>query len=183
MEGSGFQIHIGETTMSQARIPYEKLGYETKAIMQAIHNTEEAANHYTSGIWSFERVGKSNIYRVYVTIDPRAIVMTAANVTTQLNIPFPHRWLRIHFYHTDAAYATGVANLAVTLTRAVGTMFPVAFADDLFAEGLLVSSRIIETFGEGFEYEAGSYNLILNSTALHLIFPLFYIQKLETGEP
>jgi hypothetical protein len=39
---------------------------------------------------------------------------------------------------------------------------------------------IIEKFGEGFEYEAGTYNLILNTTNTDLIFPVFYIQKLET---
>jgi hypothetical protein len=106
--------------------------------------------------------------------------MTGLDVVTQLHIPFPHRWLRIHFYHTDAAYAVSIAELRITLRRELGVMFPVQFADDLFCEFDMHSVMIIEKFGEGFEYEAGTYNLILNSVDTDLIFPLFYIQKLET---
>jgi len=157
-----------------------RVGPETRAIIEAIHGTENCADNYQSGLWMMERIGKTNLYKVYITVDPHAIVMTGANVMTQLHIPFPHRWLRTHFYHTDAAYAVSIDYLRITLRRELNTMFPVQFADDLFCEFEINAVMVIEKFGEGFEYEAGTYNVILNTTATNLIFPLFYIQKLET---
>lgn len=156
------------------------LGPETKALIEAIHNTENMEEHYQVGLWTLERIAKTNLYKVYITVDPHAIVMTGADVVTQLHIPFPHRWLRIHFYHTDAAYTISLEYLRITLRRELGTMFPVQFADDLFCEFEINAVMLIEKYGEGFEYEAGVYNLILNTTATDLLFPLFYVQKLET---
>lgn len=158
----------------------QRIGPETKAIIEAIHGTENMESQYQVGLWTIERIAKTNIYKVYITVDPHAIVMTGAIVVTQLHIPFPHKWLRTHFYHTDAAYAVSLDYLRITLRRELGTMFPVQFADDLFCEFDINALMIIEKFGEGFEYEAGVYNLLLNTTATDLIFPLFYIQKLET---
>lgn len=158
----------------------QRLGPETRAIIDAIHNTENSAERYQSGFWMMERIGKTNIYKVYINEDPHAIVMTGADVVTQLQIPFPHRWSRIHFYHTDAAYAVSVNHLRVTLRREIATMLPLQFVDDLFCEYDITAVMMIETFGRGFEYEAGVYNVILNTGATDLIFPLFYIEKLET---
>jgi hypothetical protein len=138
------------------------------------------AEKFNVGLWTFERIGKTNIYKVYITADPSAIVMTAADVTTQLQIPFAHRWLRTHFYHTTAAYALSLTYLRITIRREVATMLPVRFSDELFCEFDINSHMILEMFGEGFEYEPSTYNLILNTTATELIFPIFYIQKLET---
>jgi hypothetical protein len=158
-----------------------RLGPETKAIIEAIHNTENCPDQYQQGFWTIERIGKTNIYKVYITEEPRAIAMpaVAADVTTQLRIPFAHKWLRIHFYHTTAAYVVATTALRVTLRRAVGVMLPVQFLDELFCEFDITDVIMIEKFGEGFEYEAGTWNLILNTTATDLVFPLFYIEKLE----
>lgn len=158
----------------------QRLGPETKAIIEAIHGTKDAEERYQSGVWMLERIAKTNIYKVYLTAAPPAIVMTGAAVATQLHIPFPHKWLRIHFYHTDAAYAISMAYLRITLRRAVGVMFPAEFLDELFCEFNINAATITEKFGESFEYEASTWNLILNAAATDLIFPLFYIQKLET---
>jgi hypothetical protein len=158
----------------------QRIGPETKAIIEAIHGTKDAEEKYQVGVWTIERIAKTNLYKVYITLDPHAITMTGLNVVTQLHIPFPHRWLRIHFCHTDAAYAPSLAYLRITLRRELGTMFPPLFIDDLFCEFNMNAVLIIEKFGEGFEYEAGTYNLILNTTNTDLIFPVFYIQKLET---
>jgi hypothetical protein len=155
------------------------LGYETQAIIEAIHNTENCAEKYSMGLWTIERVGKTNIYKVYLNADPPAIVMTGAAVVTQVHIPFVHRWLRIHFYHTDAALAVSQNYLRISLRRELGTMFPANFIDDLFCEFEINAVLVTEKFGKGFEYEAGVYNLILTTTATDLMFPLFYIQKLE----
>ena len=159
----------------------QRLGPETKAIIEAIHGTENCPDQYSEGFWTIERIGKTNIYKVYITAEPRAIAMpaVAADVTTQLHIPFSHKWLRFHFYHTDAAYAISIQPLRITIRRAVTTMLPVQFLDELFCEFEITDVIGIEKFGEGFEYEAGVWNIILNTAATELVFPLFYIQKLE----
>jgi hypothetical protein len=157
------------------------VGPETRAIVEAIHNTENCAGNYQVGPWTMERVGKTNIYKVYITAIPHAVTMpaVAADVTTQLQIPWPHKWLRIHFYHTTAAFGVSVTAMRVTLRRAVGVMFPNEFLDELFCEFDITDTIMIEKFGEGFEYEACTWALILNTTATELVFPVFYIQKLE----
>jgi hypothetical protein len=157
-----------------------RIGPETRAIIEAIHSTEDCKDRYQVGPWTFQRVGKTNIYKVYPIADPPAIVMTALDVTTELQIPFAHRWVRIHFYHTTAAFAVSQQALRVTLRREVNTMIPAQFLDELFCEFDITAVIMIEKFGEGFEYEQGAYKVILNSVATDLIFPVFYIQKLET---
>jgi len=132
----------------------------------------------THGGWTFKRIGK-NIYKIYRELSPYSITMTGADVTTKLPIPFPHRILRMHIYHTDSAYAASVDALDVILRRAAGSLTPEKFEEDLFNESGIVLSKVTEVFGEGFEYEAGIYDVILNSTATDLIFALFYVQKLE----
>jgi len=131
------------------------------------------------GVWTFKRIGK-NIFKIYVTADPNSITMTGANVTTQLQIPFPHRILRMHLYHTNSAYAASTNALTIILRRSAGTLTPAKFVEDLFNEDGIIVSKVTEVYGEGFEYEAGIYDLILNSTNTDLIFPIFYLQKLET---
>jgi len=127
--------------------------------------------------WTFKRIGK-NIYKIYVTADPNSITMTGSDVKTQLKIPFPHRILRMHLYHTNSAYAASTNALTIILRRSASTLTPAKFVEDLF-NGSATASKISEVYGEGFEYEAGIYDLILNSTNTDLIFPIFYLQKLE----
>lgn len=158
----------------------QRLGPETRAIIEAIHGTENMESRYHIGLWTFERMGKTSIYKVYITADPAAIAMTGAAVATQLHIPFAHKWIRIHFYHTDATIvAVSTAYLRITLRREVGKMFPANYLDELFCEFNINQHLIQEQYGEGFEYEACVWTLILNSVATDLIFPLFYVQKLE----
>lgn len=136
-------------------------------------------SYFTDGKWTFKRIGR-NIWKIYLTKNPYSITMTGSAVTTQLHIPFAHRWLRMHLYHTDSSYATSVNNLSVTLKRAAGTVHPLnKFEEYLFSEDYVVSSKVTEVYGEGFEYEAGVYSLILNTVTTELIFPIFYVQKLE----
>ena len=130
------------------------------------------------GGWTFQRFAR-NIYKATRTTAPHSITMTGSDVTTQLQIPFPHRILRMHCYHTDSAYAESDIPMAVILRRRVATVTPAKFSEDLFNEDNINVSKMTEVFGEGFEYEAGIYDVILNTTSTHLIFPMFYIQKLE----
>lgn len=130
------------------------------------------------GVWIFKRIGK-NIYKIYIKLSPYSITMTGANVTTKLPIPFPHRILRMHLYHTDSAYAASTNALTAILRRAAASLTPERFEEDLFNETGIVASKVSEVYGEGFEYEAGIYDLILNTTNTDLIFAIFYVQKLE----
>jgi len=155
------------------------LGPETRAIIEAIHKTEDMAGNYLGGVWTMARIGKTNIYIIRVTAAPGTIAMTGNAVITQLTIPFPHRWVRIHFYHMTAVYAASVDALAIILRRTAGTLTPVRFSEDVFNGAAIVASRITEVFGEAFEYEAGTYDLSLNTTNTDLVLPLFYVQKLE----
>jgi len=128
--------------------------------------------------WTFERVAM-NIWKIYRTASPHSITMTGSAVTTQLVIPFAHRWLRMSFYHTDSSYAASTANLSVTMQRTADTIVPANFQEKLFADTAIITATSTETFGTKFEYERTIYDLLLNSTNTHLVFPLFYIQKLE----
>jgi hypothetical protein len=58
-------------------------------------------------------------------------------------------------------------------------MTPERFSEDLLNDVGVVASRITEVYGDNFKYEAGAYDLILTTTATDLIFPVFYVQKLE----
>ena len=85
----------------------------------------------------------------------------------------------MHFYHTDSSYDASIDNLSVTMQRTADTIVPANFEEDLFEDTAIVTATATETFGEKFEYERTLYDLILDSTNAHLIFPVFYIQKLE----
>lgn len=156
------------------------LGPETKAIVDAVRSTEDMEERYSTGVWRFERVGKTDIYKVYIAADARYILMTGANVTTQLSIPFPHRWLRIHFYHTQVAGLPAMGYLRISLRREVNTFDPNLASDELFCEFNINQHVVQEQFGEGWEYEAGVWTLILNTALNERVAPLFYIQKLKT---
>ena len=132
---------------------------------------------YKSG-WTFERVAQ-NIWKIFRTTAPHSITMTGAAVTTELVIPFAHRWLRMNWYHTDSAYAASVVNLSVTMQRTADTIVPANFEEDLFEDTAIVTATATEVFGEAFEYERTIYDLIMDTTNGHLVFPVFYIQKLE----
>jgi hypothetical protein len=166
-----------------------RLGPETKAIIEAIKelnatvkavdHPEGLAGNYLGAIWTMERIGNTDIYKVYITAAPNGIVMTGANVTTQISFPFPHKWESILFYHTTVAFVASTDALTIILRRSAGAMTPERFSEDLLNDVGVVASRRTENFGDPFKREAGAYDLILNTTATDLIFPVFYVQKLE----
>jgi hypothetical protein len=130
--------------------------------------------------WTFKRIGK-NIFQVYPTPSPHSITMTGADVTTSLTVPFPHRWIRLTFLHTDNAYTPQtISELAITFQRSQGQATPDKFAEVLYHDEYLIDPYITARGGETHEYESSVYKLILNSTNTHLIFPNFYLQQLET---
>lgn len=132
---------------------------------------------YQNDGWSRGRIGK-NIWKYFRTVSPHAITMTGAAVTTQLHIPFPHRWLRTTFYHTSSAYVENYELLSATIQRSIGTFTPAKFKETLFAETEITDPDWTELWGERFEYEAGVWDIILTAASTDLIFPLFYVQNL-----
>lgn len=134
---------------------------------------------FKQGLWTFKRIGK-NIYKATITKSPYSITMTGSDVETELHIPFPHRWIRMHFYHTDSSYAANTTATAVYMKRSAGKIHPVLFEEYLIAHSALTNSKLTETFGETYEYEIGTYTLLLNTTTTQLIFPVFYVQRLAT---
>jgi len=105
--------------------------------------------------------------------------MTAAAVTTQLHIPFPHRWVRIGFYHTTSGYVAATTYMNITLKRTAGTIAPQRFDEYLFHEEDVRTAWAGENYGETFEYPPGTYELILTGANTNLVFPVFIIQRLS----
>jgi hypothetical protein len=163
--------------MAEMRNP--KLGYETKALLEALMKTHFEEN-LRIGNWKFTKVG-IDLYRIeYVGVANGGIVMTAADVVTQLSIPFDHEWVRIGFYHTTAAGVASVDATFVNIARPAGTIPPLAlFVETLFREYDITASSITEVFGAEFQYEKGTWNITLNTTATNLVFPVFYVRRLK----
>ncbi len=156
-----------------------RYGRETNAILDALARLthpiyQEVERH---GAWDFHRYGRDH-YRIFPY--DNNIAMTGADVLTQLSIPFDHEWLRILFYHTTAAAAAASFDpLNIDLQRPANTIPGMGdFEETLFSEDQIIASRIQEVFGREFTYFRGVWNLILNSTATDLIYPIFHIRRL-----
>jgi len=137
---------------------------------------------FTVGDWVFQQVAK-NIFKVHWQPDPHGIAMTGSDVEKRLNIPFPHRWLRMTFYHTDSSYAVSTDALFIHIYRKAGAIAPLSkLVESLFREHDIVASKITEVWGLAFEYEACDWQLVLNSTSTDIIFPIFYVQRLPSPQ-
>lgn len=129
--------------------------------------------------WQYENIGK-NLWRIYRQASPYSITMTGSNKTTQLRIPWMHRWVRLHLYHTDSSKDASTDELDVILRRGVGTIPPILdFVDDLYARADITQSKIIKVFGEDYKFEASTWSIILNSTSTDLVFVLVYVEQLK----
>lgn len=131
--------------------------------------------------WTFKRIGK-NIWKIYPTASPHSITMTGSDVTTPLTIPFPHRLVRLTFFHTDSSYAAVTDELDITLKRTQAQGYPQKFEEIVYYDASLQDSYPTARGGETYEYEGSVYQLILKcGTSGHLVFPVLYIQMLEGG--
>lgn len=134
------------------------------------------------GEWICKHIGK-NIYKVYPRVSPYGITIpAAATITKQIPIGFSHRLVRIHFYHTDSAYAASVDSLTFTLERLASSLTPAKFADQLYRKADITTSKNIVTFGEGFEFDRSVWNITFATTATDIVFPILYIQKLGESD-
>lgn len=135
------------------------------------------------GDWIFENIAGNYIRVYYAKTSDHAIDISAGGSDSiQLQVPFLHRILRFHIYHTDSSYASSVVSLDVQVDRKTANIGGLPkFTDILFSEENIAHDTMAEYFGEGFEFEASTWTLYLATTATHKIFPLFYIQKLGGG--
>ena len=138
------------------------------------------STHFVEGDWTFQRFAR-NLYKVFPHDGlSNRIVMTGADKTTEIFIPFPFRWLRVHIYHTDNADSASSDALNLMIKRlATKTGHPSTFSEILFATTGETDSWLTVPFGIGFEYEAGIWQLTLNSTNTDRVYPVLYLQKME----
>jgi hypothetical protein len=130
----------------------------------------------------FKRITpKCNHYVIYP--DPtaytnNAVTMTGAAVTKSFNIPSAHRINKVVLCHLSALYALSTDALIYELTCKQGLHnFLPKFEDTLLARTTGAGvSKVIEVFGEAYEYEQRTWTLSLNTTATDLVIPLIYVQ-------
>lgn len=135
--------------------------------------------YFTEGSWYFDLIGK-NIWKITYkgASNITYIAMTGSDVTTELHIPFPHRWNSTHFRHADSSNDDSNAKLTITIRRAKTKNTPAQFEEDMFHIANYQHVKLTELWGEMFEREASTYNVIMNSTSTDRIYLVFYIQKL-----
>lgn len=132
--------------------------------------------------WLSQFIGK-NVYRVwYDNAGVNYIITSTSDVTTELAIPWSHRWISIHFKHYNSA-GNDLYDypLKVIIRRPPAKNTPYAFSEDVFYGENMMFPTISETFGEKFEREPSVYNVVLNAHDTDRIAPVFYIQKLDGG--
>lgn len=156
----------------------DRLGPETRAVLKALALlVTDYPEVIQRGLWTFRKFGKV-FYRIFPT--DFFITMTGADVNTQLRIPFDHKWIRTDFYHTLAGAAdVSVASLLISIQRRAGVVEPIAdFVEFLFHEDRIRHAQIGENWGENFEYEATTWDIILNSDNTDLVYPIFVVERL-----
>ena len=136
-------------------------------------------NTFQEGNWKFQSIGQ-NFYKIYYNAAGTTyIAMTGSVVSTDFMIPFFHRWVRISFYQTASDDTASTDYINLTLIRTTSTSAPTRFQEYLYGDEEMRSARITEKFGEGFEYEGGTYKLSLQAASTRRVTPQFIIQKLE----
>lgn len=126
--------------------------------------------------WTFMHAF-SNFYKTIHK--PGAIVMDGSSVKTRLKIPFPFRLVRVCLYHVDTNDAASTDALTISYHRPVGSIAShPAMKDIVWALDACRKSNPQKPFGEGWEFEAGEWELDLNSTDTDKIEVLIYLQKM-----
>jgi len=109
------------------------------------------------------------------------VVLTGggAEDVKQLQIPYPHRLVKMILRHTDALNADSTDNLDLSIRREVGQMFLPKMKDHLVDSPDEKNALIIVKFGNGFEYEPTTWTIgLAGETATDRIHFLAYIQRL-----
>lgn len=107
------------------------------------------------------------------------LTMTGAEVTKLLQIPYPHRLVKMILRHTSSADVDSIDPLDIQIRRDTGKIeINSVLKEILKTEADLVDSAITITFGDGFEYEASTWTLGFNSTATDRVYIQIYLQRL-----
>lgn len=134
---------------------------------------------FTKESWKFEPIAKG-LWKI--SLSTKSITLGAGTtITTQLTIPFPVRWLRACFLHTDAAYTpTTTSEITITLRRQQAQIQPAQFTEYLFYIEASVEPYITKPFEDWFKYESSLYEVIVTANiAGELFFPVLYVEELE----
>lgn len=154
-----------------------RLGPETRAIIRTLKP------HYEESLrqppWEFRRYGEDN-YRIFIDQkNNNRIAMTGSDVTTKLNIPFPHQWLRVYLFHTTSSPPTASTDaLYVLISRPLEE--PLTYFEDyLWRKYDITVGRYTISFPDTFKYDRGTYDVILNTTSGEYVYPMIKVRRLS----
>jgi len=134
--------------------------------------------YYQEGLWRFDNICK-NIWKIFPhPINYIAMAAGYTDQTTELHIKFPHRWISTNFRHTNNADVNSTNALTIIIRRPANKNIPAGFEEDLYNEINIKASKITELWGEKFEREQGTYDLIFNTANTERVYPVFYVQNL-----
>lgn len=136
--------------------------------------------YFIEGKWRFERIG-TNFWKIYIAASPNIVTMTGSDVTTELRIPFAHRFVRLSFVHVDSANAAKSSKLGVALHRPTGTTSPQSAInlEYVFQADNVSHYAFVVKLGIGYEYGESVYILTMDAANTDKILPIIYIQALE----
>lgn len=138
-----------------------------------MYNNGEPFSEYG---WQFFRAAEG-FWKVFIVdADTNRITMTGSDVTTELHIPFPHRFDRFLFYHVDSSNASNQASLDILIKRLPAKLHPNNFAE-ILNDSSHTSAKT--TVVLPFSYEASLWQISLNTTTTHFVYPIIYVWELE----
>ena len=131
--------------------------------------------------WHIEPFGALNHYEV--TLDPKGsngseyLTGTGAAAYVYMDIPYPHRWVRMEFKHqTTANVDSAVAHLFyLERSKWSGRYFKI------YGDAASVVADDMRIAGDGYEYPAGKYRVYFNVAEGYILLPEFTVQIL--GKP
>jgi len=123
---------------------------------------------------------------LYVKTPDKAVIMTGADVKTELPVPFTFVLNRIHLHHFTSTLGTeSTDEIILTLRRPKGGILSInPFIDDFYKKADINDAKAIVSFHDfnpegGIVYEASTIQIILNSTSTDLIQPIVYLKRLD----
>jgi hypothetical protein len=139
--------------------------------------TETREHHGDFEYWNFAE----NHIAIYLKGSSKYVALTGGGTedTKQIEIPYPHRLVKIILRHTDSSNDDSTDNLDVSFRREEGQMFLPLLKDHLIETPDEKVPLIILKFGSGFEYEKTIWTLgLAGETATDRVHILMYIQRL-----
>jgi len=134
------------------------------------------------GEFRYERLSNTNHIFIYPHPDihaDSALTMTGSDVTKYIDVPFPHRIVKLLLTHLDTNDAKTTDAMEVQLQVEVGRdSISKLAADYVFHETDINVAEFAEHFRDGFEYPARTYTLVLKADNTDKVIPVLHIQQL-----